>query len=60
MKAEGNVQGSLVRAIRRIEEILRQLMSAASVIGDLDLKAKFEEASDKIKRDVIFAASLYL
>eukprot|EP00884_Botryococcus_braunii_P015661 jgi/Botrbrau1/2779/Bobra.0164s0056.1 len=53
-------EGSLVRAIRRIEEILRQLASAASVIGEADLKARFEDAIQRIKRDIIFAASLYL
>ncbi len=53
-------QGSLVRAVRRVEEILRQIMSGATVIGDVSLRAKFEEASTRIKRDIIFAASLYL
>jgi len=54
------VQGSLVRAFRRIEEVLRQLICSAKVIGDTDLASKFEEASESIKRGVVFAASLYL
>ena len=54
------VQGSLVRAFRRIEEVLRQLISGAKVIGDSELANKFEEASESIKRGVVFAASLYL
>ena len=54
------VQGSLVRAVRRIEEVLRQLSSAAEVIGEVDLVHLFEQCRDKIKRDIIFAASLYL
>lgn len=53
-------QGSLVRAFRRIEELLRQLVAAVRVIGDQELAAKFEEASESIKRGVVFAASLYL
>ena len=54
------LQGSLVRAVRRIEEVLRQLSSAAQVIGEGDLEDLFEKSREKIKRDIIFAASLYL
>ena len=53
-------QGSFVRAVRREEEVLRQLYAAAKSIGELDLATKFEAARQAIKRDVIFAASLYL
>lgn len=55
-----DLQGSLVRAVRRIEEVLRQLSSAAQVIGEGDLEQLFERSREKIKRDIIFAASLYL
>lgn len=54
------VQGSLVRAFRRTEEVLRQLISGAKLIGEADLARKFEECSESIKRGVVFAASLYL
>ncbi|XP_059313490.1 DExH-box ATP-dependent RNA helicase DExH9 [Lycium ferocissimum] len=53
-------EGSLIRAIRRLEEVLQQLIQAAKSIGDIVLEAKFEEAVAKIKRDIVFAASLYL
>ena len=53
-------EGSLVRAFRRLEELLRQLITATQKIGEHDMAAKFEEASRCIKRDVVFAASLYL
>ncbi|KAK9169692.1 hypothetical protein Syun_001832 [Stephania yunnanensis] len=53
-------EGSLIRAIRRLEEILQQLIQAAKSIGDTQLESKFEEAVSKIKRDIVFAASLYL
>lgn len=53
-------EGSLIRAIRRLEEVLQQLIQAAKSIGDIELEAKFEEAVAKIKRDIVFAASLYL
>ncbi|KAK6121271.1 hypothetical protein DH2020_044974 [Rehmannia glutinosa] len=53
-------EGSLIRAIRRLEEVLQQLIQAAKSIGETDLEAKFEDAVTKIKRDIVFAASLYL
>ncbi|KAL0454513.1 UNVERIFIED_CONTAM: DExH-box ATP-dependent RNA helicase DExH9 [Sesamum latifolium] len=53
-------EGSLIRAIRRLEEVLQQLIEAAKSIGETDLEAKFEDAVNKIKRDIVFAASLYL
>ena len=54
------LQGSLVRVVRREEELLRQLVSAARGIGEEALATKFEDGIAKIKRDIIFAASLYL
>ncbi|XVF14705.1 hypothetical protein REPUB_Repub09cG0084400 [Reevesia pubescens] len=53
-------EGSLIRAIRRLEEVLQQFILAAKSIGEIDLESKFEEAVSKIKRDIVFAASLYL
>lgn len=53
-------EGSLIRAIRRVEEVLQQLILASKSIGETQLEAKFEEAVAKIKRDIVFAASLYL
>jgi ATP-dependent RNA helicase DOB1 len=52
--------GSLVRAIRRLEELLRQTSGALKLIGDEELAKKFDTAIEKIKRDIIFAASLFL
>jgi ATP-dependent RNA helicase DOB1 len=53
-------EGSLIRAIRRLEEVLQQLITAAKSIGETELEDKFEDAVSKIKRDIVFAASLYL
>ncbi|KAM7478206.1 hypothetical protein LguiA_026419 [Lonicera macranthoides] len=53
-------EGSLIRAIRRLEEVLQQLIQAAKSIGETELEAKFEDAVSKIKRDIVFAASLYV
>ncbi|XP_066375802.1 DExH-box ATP-dependent RNA helicase DExH9-like [Miscanthus floridulus] len=53
-------EGSLIRSIRRLEEVLQQLILASKSIGETELEAKLEEAVNKIKRDIVFAASLYL
>ncbi|PVU99368.1 hypothetical protein BB559_000780 [Furculomyces boomerangus] len=53
-------EGSLIRAFRRLEELLRQMCMAAKAIGNTDLENKFAEGIIKIKRDIVFAASLYL
>ncbi|KAI5658159.1 hypothetical protein M9H77_26952 [Catharanthus roseus] len=52
-------EGSLIRAIRRLEEVLQQLIQAAKSIGEIELEEKFEDAVTRIKRDIVFAASLY-
>ncbi|KAI8064529.1 rRNA-processing arch domain-containing protein [Gongronella butleri] len=53
-------EGSLIRVFRRLEELLRQMASAAKAIGNNDLENKFSEAISRMHRDIIFAASLYL
>lgn len=53
-------EGSLIRSIRRLEELLRQMQSAAKAIGDGDLERKFKAARNLLRRDIIFAASLYI
>ncbi len=54
------MQGSLVRAMRRLEELLRQVAAALQVVGEQELAARFEKGANKLKRGVVFAASLYL
>eukprot|EP01061_Rhynchopus_euleeides_P004465 TRINITY_DN13718_c0_g2_i1.p1 TRINITY_DN13718_c0_g2~~TRINITY_DN13718_c0_g2_i1.p1 ORF type:complete len:953 (+),score=506.48 TRINITY_DN13718_c0_g2_i1:153-3011(+) len=53
-------EGSIIRMMRRLEELLRQLASATKVIGDEELFQKFTEGIGKMKRGIIFAGSLYL
>ncbi|KAJ4920597.1 hypothetical protein JOQ06_024592 [Pogonophryne albipinna] len=53
-------EGSIIRCMRRLEEVLRQMCSAAKAIGNTELENKFAEGITKIKRDIVFAASLYL
>ncbi|XP_022659968.1 superkiller viralicidic activity 2-like 2 isoform X2 [Varroa destructor] len=53
-------EGSIIRCVRRLEELLRQMVQAAKSIGNTELETKFSEAIKLIKRDIVFAASLYL
>uniref|UniRef100_H2ZE12 RNA helicase n=1 Tax=Ciona savignyi TaxID=51511 RepID=H2ZE12_CIOSA len=53
-------EGSIIRCMRRLEELLREMCHAAKAIGNTHLENKFSEAIQLIKRDIIFAASLYL
>jgi ATP-dependent RNA helicase DOB1 len=53
-------EGSIIRVIRRLEELCRQLGDAAKAIGDTALEGKFKDASARMRRDIVFAASLYL
>uniref|UniRef100_A0A182Y5L2 Helicase ATP-binding domain-containing protein n=1 Tax=Anopheles stephensi TaxID=30069 RepID=A0A182Y5L2_ANOST len=53
-------EGSIIRCMRRLEELLRQMVQASKTIGNTDLENKFSEAIRLLKRDIVFAASLYL
>ncbi|XP_022900243.2 exosome RNA helicase MTR4 [Onthophagus taurus] len=53
-------EGSIIRAMRRLEELLRQMVQASKTIGNTELEDKFNTAIKLIKRDIIFASSLYL
>lgn len=53
-------EGSIVRTITRLDELCREVRNAARIIGDPTLYRKMEEASESIKRDIVFAGSLYL
>lgn len=53
------LEGSIVRCIVRLSETCREVSGAARLIGDTALYRKLEEASELIKRDIVFAASLY-
>lgn len=53
-------EGSVIRCMRNLEELLRQMCVASKAIGNDVLEEKFAEGIVKIKRDIVFAASLYL
>uniref|UniRef100_A0A7S1XI04 Helicase C-terminal domain-containing protein n=1 Tax=Erythrolobus australicus TaxID=1077150 RepID=A0A7S1XI04_9RHOD len=53
-------EGSIIRVMRRLEELLRQLGTATKSIGNTELHAHFEAGIACLKRGVAFQSSLYL
>ncbi len=53
-------EGSIVRCITRLDELCREVRNCARVVGNPTLYRKMEGASIAIKRDIVFAASLYV
>eukprot|EP00803_Ostreobium_quekettii_P000360 evm.model.scf_2577.3 EVM.evm.TU.scf_2577.3 scf_2577:12172-20282(+) len=53
-------EGSLVRAIRRLDQLLREVEGAVQLMGDKQLAETVAAAASSLERDIIFAASLYL
>jgi|TARA_B100001142_G_C14177531_1_gene594807 ATP-dependent RNA helicase DOB1 len=60
MKMTSLHEGSVVRAIRRMEEVMRQLATACQNVGDAELREKFESCREMVKRDIVFCPSLFL
>ncbi|XP_024988719.1 DExH-box ATP-dependent RNA helicase DExH11 isoform X1 [Cynara cardunculus var. scolymus] len=53
-------EGLIVRTIVRLDETCREFKNAAAIMGNSALCKKMEAASNAIKRDIVFAASLYI
>lgn len=53
-------EGIIVRCIQQLNETIQDVQQAARIIGNPVLHKKMEEASNSIKRDIVFAASLYI
>lgn len=60
MQMTDALEGSIVRCMTRLDELCREVRDAARVIGNGTLYRKMEEASLQLKRDIVFAASLYV
>lgn len=60
MQISVELEGTIVRVITRLDEICRQVKNAALIVGDSVLHSKMSEAQERIKRDIVFCASLYL
>ena len=52
-------EGTVVRIINRLSEVLKDFSNASKLMGCKLLSEKFDQAGELIKRDIIFASSLY-
>ena len=53
-------EGSIVRCMTRLDDLCRDFRNAARVVGNPSLYRKMEAASQCIRRDIVFAASMYV
>lgn len=53
-------EGIIVRCIQRLDEVLRAVKAAFELMGCHDICEKIEIANQSIKRDIVFAPSLYV
>lgn len=53
-------EGTVIRCLRRLEELLRQLIAAVKSIGNTELEEKFQAGSTALKRGIAFHSSLYV
>ena len=53
-------EGSIVRCITRLDELLNDCRNASRVIGNASLFRKMDAASLITRRDIVFATSMYL
>ena len=53
-------EGSVIRAVRRLHELLANLVLAAKAVGDATLEELFEQAGECLRRGIIFSNSLYI
>ena len=54
------LEGSIVRAITRLDEACREVKNSARIVGDPGLFEKMQRCQELIRRDVCHCASLYL
>lgn len=60
MEISPEAEGTVVRVITWLDEICREVKTASVIIGNSNLHMKMSQAQELIKRDIVFAASLYL
>ena len=53
------LEGDIVRNISRLDELCKEVKAAARVLGNATLYQKLDNLSMSIKRDIVFASSLY-
>ena len=53
-------EGTVTRAMRRLDELMMEMRGAARAVGDVELADKFERGAESMRHGIVFANSLYL
>ena len=53
-------EGTIVRAVMRLDEFCQEIDRAATVIGDPGISPLMQKTSESLRRDIIFCGSLYI
>lgn len=53
-------EGNIIRSIKRLYEMLKQLSNCADVLGEKQMRQKFDQGAEFLNRGIVFAASLYI
>lgn len=53
-------EGTFVRLLLRLDECCREMINVGDLIGDDKISKKFAQASESMKRDIVFQPSLYV
>jgi ATP-dependent RNA helicase DOB1 len=53
-------EGTVVRCMRRLDELMMELHRAARAVGSEELAVTFEKGAESLRHGVVSAASLYL
>jgi ATP-dependent RNA helicase DOB1 len=59
-KLTESYEGTTIRTLRRLEELVRQITEASKALGNHELEQKFTKGDELLKRDIVFCSSLYL
>ena len=52
-------EGTIIRAMRRLDELMMELHRSSVAVGDTDLAKKFEQGAAALRHGIVFADSLY-
>ena len=52
-------EGTIIRAMRRLDELMMELHRSCVAVGDDGLAKKFEQGADSLRHGIVFADSLY-
>ena len=53
-------EGTIIRCLKRLDELLSELIICSNLIGNEKLSKSLEKCKSSIKRDIVFNSSLYL